>query len=232
MPKVSPSPVKSLWLKSLWVKSLRVISLCVKTVWVKVRGWKVCGWKTCGWKVSGWKVCARRVSGWRVSGEKYMGKKFMGERLWVKSLWVKVYGWKVCGWKIFGDNRGRWDAGFRSPRLRLCQCISLVSFFGNIFHNFWGLYMTEPTYGWKENRFVNKKTWTLQTSSNKHAACKVRRPHNSIGNWTSAIWRTMLGSILGAMLGFVGPSLLQECLKFAWFEPTMFEATRLNKSWR
>ena len=33
--------------------------------------------------------------------------------LWVKSIWVK----NLWGEKSLGENRGRWDAGFRSPLL-------------------------------------------------------------------------------------------------------------------
>ena len=50
----------------------------------------------------GWKVCARRVSGWKISGWKVYGWNVL------KSLWVKS----------MVENRGRWDAGFRSPLLR------------------------------------------------------------------------------------------------------------------
>ena len=49
----------------------------------------------------------------RSVGEKYMSEKYMCGRLWVKSLWVKN------GWGKIDKNRGRWDAGFRSPLLRL-----------------------------------------------------------------------------------------------------------------
>ena len=45
----------------------------------------------------------------RSVGEKYMSEKYMCGRLWVKSLWVKN------GWGKIDKNRGRWDAGFRSP---------------------------------------------------------------------------------------------------------------------
>ena len=92
------------------------------TVWAKSMCKKKIGWRVSLWKVYGWKVCARRVSGWRVSLWKVYGWKVCARR---------VSGWKISGWKVYGwnvlkslwvksmvENRGRWDAGFRSPLLR------------------------------------------------------------------------------------------------------------------
>ena len=89
-------------------------------------------------------------------GEKYMGEKYvqegflgeesLGESLWVKSmckksfwvksLWVKsIWAKSMCTkgfwvkslWvKNVGENRGRWDAGFRSPLLRYYNIIYII----------------------------------------------------------------------------------------------------------
>ena len=39
-------------------------------------------------------------------GERSVAKRFVGESLWVK---------KYMGENLLGENKGRWDAGFRSP---------------------------------------------------------------------------------------------------------------------
>ena len=83
-------------------------------------------YKNEAWK-RGWVFLPPRV-GW----EKWSMwlKSLWVKSLWVKSLsvksiWCKVCGLKVGGWKVYvgksvgekslGKNRGRWDAGFRSP---------------------------------------------------------------------------------------------------------------------
>ena len=139
--------VKFLYAKKLWVKAFgwKVYgwtALGEKYMGEKSVGEKSVGEKPVGEKSLGERSVQEESLGEESLGEKYVGGKYMGEksvarsvwlnRLWVKSIWVRSMGerlrvkslwvksiWVKSLWVIFfGENRGRWDAGFRFPLLR------------------------------------------------------------------------------------------------------------------